>query len=106
MTDNETIAAFAALGSDIRYALWKALLPYGHEGMPAGNLAAQMTTNPSRLSFHLRTLVEANVLYRRRVRRNLVYAVNQAMVVQLATLLASSGRERLAAIVPIPAIAD
>jgi ArsR family transcriptional regulator, arsenate/arsenite/antimonite-responsive transcriptional repressor len=95
MTDDEAIAAFAALGSELRYNLWKILLPYGMEGVSAGILAERLTTHPANLSFHLRALVEAKILHRRRVQRNIIYAVNKPIIEQMAAQLAASVPEAL-----------
>src|SRR4051812_16177021 len=74
--DNQVIAAFTALGHEIRWKLWRLLLPYGPARLPAGTIAARMAIVPSSLSFHLRQMTQAGVLIQRRCSRHIISAVN------------------------------
>jgi len=60
--DDQAVAVFAALGHNVRLRLWRLLLPYGAAGLPAGTIAAHMSIDPSRLSFHLRQMTQAGTL--------------------------------------------
>ena len=88
ISDSELVALFSALGHAVRLSLWRLLLPYGSNGLPAGNIANQMSLVPSSLSFHLRQMTEAGVLVQRRCSRNMVYAVNFDVLDKIAALQA------------------
>ena len=55
-------------------------MPYGSRGLSAGNIAAQIGMAPSTLSFHLRQMTQAGVLTQHRSSRQIIYAVNTAVV--------------------------
>lgn len=76
MTDTQIAAVMAALGHTIRLQLWRMLMPFGKQGLPAGAIAARMSILPSSLSFHLRQMTQAGVLSQRRSSRQIIYAVN------------------------------
>jgi ArsR family transcriptional regulator, arsenate/arsenite/antimonite-responsive transcriptional repressor len=76
ISDPELVEVLSALGHAVRLSLWRLLLPHGSNGLPAGDIADQMSLVPSSLSFHLRQMTEAGVLVQRRRSRNVVYAVN------------------------------
>jgi ArsR family transcriptional regulator, arsenate/arsenite/antimonite-responsive transcriptional repressor len=99
MNDAQAIAAFSALGNDIRFAAWRLLLPYGPAGLPAGVVAERVGLRPSSMTFHLRTMTNAGLLSQRRVhRRNIIfYAVNPEATNALVRLLASSSWREMAA---------
>jgi len=87
MNDDQAIAAFAALGHEIRFTIWRMLLARGGEGLSAGILAKRLGISASTLSFHARTLVLAGLMRQRRVQRNFVYAVEPQLLLQLTEYL-------------------
>ena len=90
MSDSQLVAILAALGHSFRLNLWRLLLPYGSDGLPAGIIATRMSTVPSTLSFHLRQMTHAGILVRRRSSRHIIYAVNLNAVDGLIALFACS----------------
>ena len=88
MSDNELVAVLAALGHTVRLSVWRMLLPYGANGLPAGTIAEQMAIIPSSLSFHLRQMTQAGILVQRRSSRHMIYAVNPDIMVDVMALLA------------------
>ena len=88
MSDNELVAVLAALGHTVRLSLWRMLLPYGANGLPAGTIAEQMAIIPSSLSFHLRQMTQAGILVQRRSSRHMIYAVNPDIMDDVMALLA------------------
>jgi DNA-binding transcriptional ArsR family regulator len=92
MNDGQAIAAFSALGNEIRFATWRLLLTQGSEGLPAGTVAERVGLSPSNMAFHLRIMAEAGLLQQRRTqRRNLIYyVVKPETVTALARYLAAS----------------
>ena len=94
MTDPQLAATLAALGHVLRLNLWRLLVPYGSQGLAAGEIAARMSVLPSSLSFHLRQMTHAGVLVQRRASRQVIYAVNLDNVGHIARLLALSLMQR------------
>lgn len=84
MDDDQAIAAFAALGHEVRFAIWRMALASGDGGISAASLAKELRISASTLSFHARTLVLAGLMCQRRVQRNFVYAVEPQQQLQLA----------------------
>lgn len=71
----------SALGHELRFRIWRLLLPYGAEGLGAGAIAKQVGVAPSSLSFHLEHMMRARVLVPTRRSRQLIYAANIKVVV-------------------------
>jgi ArsR family transcriptional regulator, arsenate/arsenite/antimonite-responsive transcriptional repressor len=83
----ELVDVLVALGHSVRLSLWRMLLPYGSDGLPAGAIAERMALVPTTLSFHLHRMTQAGVLVQRRSSRNMIYAVNPDAMDGLAALL-------------------
>jgi ArsR family transcriptional regulator len=90
ISDPQLIAVLAALGNGFRLNLWRLLLPFGSDGLPAGTIAARMRIVPSSLSFHLRQMTHAGVLVQRRTSRQIIYAVNQDIIDAVVALLVAA----------------
>ena len=89
MDDPQIVAALAALGHNFRLNIWRMLLPYGQQGLPAGMLAARLAVVPSSLSFHLRLMTQAGVLIQRRSSRYIIYAANLDILDVLGNMFAA-----------------
>lgn len=89
MSDSQIVAALAALGHTFRLNVWRMLLPYGQQGLPAGILASRLAVVPSSLSFHLRLMTQAGVLIQRRSSRYIIYAVNLDILEHLLGVFAA-----------------
>ena len=76
MTAARTIAALAALAHEHRLAAYRLLVVAGPEGLAAGLVAARLGVPPSSLTFHLQLLLRAQLVSRRRLSRQRIYAVN------------------------------
>lgn len=63
MKSPEAVVLLQALASPVRLELYRELLRYEPEGMVAGDLARMQGLTPANLSFHLRTLQEAGLVY-------------------------------------------
>jgi DNA-binding transcriptional ArsR family regulator len=68
--------ALAALGDDLRLTLYRLLVKRGPEGYPAGEIGERLDLAPSKLSFHLKVLSEAELVTARREGRFIVYSAN------------------------------
>ena len=87
MDDHQALAAFAALGNDVRFEVWRVLCSSGGAGLSAGVLTERVGSPPSALSFHLRTMMEAGLLTQRRMSRNFIYTVDAETLAELGQFL-------------------
>ena len=93
--DNEAISgaqaaeAFAALGSDVRLAILRALVRAGEAGMTVGALQERLAIAASTLSHHLRAMMQAGVLEQTRVGRTLICRARYGRIQGLAAFLVS-----------------
>lgn len=83
----EAAQAFAALGSEPRLDVVRALVRAGPEGMPVGALQARLGLAASTLSHHLRFLAAAGLLTQERRGRSLICRADFARIDRLAEFL-------------------
>ncbi len=83
----EAAEAFAALGSDARLAILRALVRAGEAGLPVGALQQRLAIAASTLSHHLRALVQAGVLEQTRDGRTLICRARYDRIQGLAAFL-------------------
>jgi ArsR family transcriptional regulator len=76
MKSKEAIAALSALASESRLAVYRLLVKRGPEGYTPSELAAHLDLPSPTLSFHLKGLVQAGLVVKRRAARNLFYSPN------------------------------
>lgn len=81
------MTALAGLAHDTRLALFRLLVPAGHDGLAAGNLGAQLKLPPATLSFHLKELRHAGLVSQRRQGRAIYYAADYAVMDALIAYL-------------------
>lgn len=75
MEKEEVVAALAALAQESRVDTYRLLVQAGPEGMPAGEIAAELGIAPNTLSFHFDRLRHARLVSYERRGRSLNYAV-------------------------------
>ena len=81
-------AAFAALGSEQRLGVLRALVRAGPEGLSVGTLGQRSGVSGSTLSHHLRCLAEAGLVIRERRGRTVIcVAVAYPMIDRLSEYL-------------------
>ncbi len=85
----EVAEAFAALGSEVRLAILRALVRAGEAGLPVGALQSRLAIAASTLSHHLRALVQAGVLEQTRDGRTLICRARYDRIQGLAAFLVS-----------------
>jgi ArsR family transcriptional regulator, arsenate/arsenite/antimonite-responsive transcriptional repressor len=78
MDQSKALVALQALANPQRLALMRHLI--GVEGLAAGALASTLGVSASALSFHLATLEGAGLIRSRREGRQVIYAVDRAMM--------------------------
>jgi DNA-binding transcriptional ArsR family regulator len=73
MKKPDILAALAALSQENRLDAYRLLVQAGPEGMPAGEVAAELGLSPPALTFHLDRLREAGLVIVRRDGRSMIY---------------------------------
>lgn len=78
MEQSKALPALSALANEARLDLIKLLIGAGQAGLCAGAISKNLGISASRLSFHLSTLEQANLIQSRKSARNVIYSVNPA----------------------------
>lgn len=74
MEEAVVVAALSALAQDSRLRVFRLLVTAGPQGMPAGQIAEELSITPNTLSFHLGLLKNAGLITARREGRSLIYS--------------------------------
>jgi ArsR family transcriptional regulator, arsenate/arsenite/antimonite-responsive transcriptional repressor len=74
METKTAVQSLAALAQETRLAVFRLLVEAGTEGMPAGEIAAELDLPPATLSFHLAQLANAGLVRGRQAGRFIYYA--------------------------------
>lgn len=78
---------FESLSSPIRLAIFQTLSAMGTQGMIAGDLAKQLGLAPNNLSFHLKTLSQAQLITNLQEGRFVRYYANLPLMLELTQFL-------------------
>ncbi|MFT0859787.1 ArsR/SmtB family transcription factor [Ancylobacter sp. G4_0304] len=84
------VALLAALAHEHRLAIHRLLVEAGPEGLPAGGIAERLGIVPSSLSFHIKGLLQAGLVSRRRVSRQLIYSADFVVINALIAALTAN----------------
>ena len=76
MKTSTAVTAFAALGQEVRLAIYRALVAAGPGGMAAGAVAEKAGTSPSGLTFHITHLQRAGLVRSQRSGRQILYSAD------------------------------
>lgn len=76
MEKQNAIGALAALAQETRLDVFRRLVEAGPEGLPAGEIGAELGLPSATLSFHLKELRSADVVASRRDGRSIIYRAN------------------------------
>ena len=76
MDSSRTIRALAALAQETRLALFRLLVEQGPAGLTPGRIAAVLDVPPATLSFHLKELVNADLIRARQESRFIHYSAD------------------------------
>src|SRR5436190_768091 len=74
MDIDHALVAFSALSQETRLRVFKLLIEYGTEGIPAGTLSEELGIPHNTLSFHLSHLSHAGLVTSRKQSRSIIYA--------------------------------
>lgn len=87
MKSKEAVAGLAALAQETRLEIFRLLVASGPEGLPAGDIAADLALPGATASFHLKELRQAGLVNFRRAGRSLIYTADFAAVGALVGFL-------------------
>ena len=76
MDKRKVLAALTSLAQKTRLDVFRLLVAAGPAGLPAGNLAQEMSVPPNTLSFHLTHLRNAGLIRCRRQGRQAFYSAD------------------------------
>ncbi|QKJ67980.1 helix-turn-helix transcriptional regulator [Deefgea piscis] len=78
---------FESLSSGIRLDAYRLLVRQGHVGMVAGEIATALGLPPTNMSFHLKAMVQANVVTVAQEGRYMRYRANLSLMLDLIAYL-------------------
>lgn len=81
------ISALAALAQETRLAIFRLLVEAGQQGMSAGTIAESLGAAPATMSFHLKELVNADLIGARQESRFIYYSANFGQITDLLAYL-------------------
>jgi len=87
MKNHEAISAFLALGQESRLNIFRLIVQRGDTGLNPSQIIEILGIPNATLSFHLKELVNAQLLLVVRQSRNLIYRPNAEIVQQLSGFL-------------------
>lgn len=87
MKTNEAAKLFECLSSAIRLDVFMLLIRYGSEGRVAGEIASELDLPATNLSFHLKTLMNCELISVEQEGRFLRYRANLPLMKHLAGFL-------------------
>ena len=87
MKNENAINAFLALGQETRLNVFRLIVQRGDTGLTPGDIVETLGIPNATLSFHLKELVNAELLLVERQSRNLIYRPNAQLVEELSSFL-------------------
>jgi ArsR family transcriptional regulator len=87
MEINIAIKALAALAHETRLTIFRMLVQAGNSGFPAGQLSKELGIPNATLSFHLKELVNADLIIARQESRFIYYSANFSTMNSLLSYL-------------------
>lgn len=87
MKNTDAIAAFLALGQETRLNVFRLIVQRGDVGLTPSQIIEKLGIPNATLSFHLKDLVDAELLLVERQSRNLIYRPNAEQVQKLSEFL-------------------
>lgn len=87
MNNDNAISAFLALGQETRLNVFRLIVQRGDAGLTPSEIIEKLGIPNATLSFHLKDLVNADLLLVERQSRNLIYRPNAEQVHRLSEFL-------------------
>ena len=107
MESKTALSQLSALAQENRLAVFRLLVKAGHDGLPAGDIAAALGVPPNTLSAQLNILSNAGLVEGNRQGRSIIYTANYDAISGLIVFLMEDccqGREEVCS--PIMAAAQ
>jgi DNA-binding transcriptional ArsR family regulator len=76
MEKKSVVNALASLAQESRLDIFRILVQAGPEGLPAGKISELTRMPPSTMSFHLKEMSHADMVYSRQEGRFVIYSAN------------------------------
>jgi ArsR family transcriptional regulator len=90
MNNDNAISAFLALGQETRLNVFRLIVQRGDLGLTPSQIIEKLGIPNATLSFHLKDLVDAELVFVERQSRNLIYRPNAEQVQKLSEFLLDS----------------
>ncbi|QWD72391.1 helix-turn-helix transcriptional regulator [Polynucleobacter sp. UB-Raua-W9] len=87
MKNTQAISAFLALGQETRLNVFRLIVQRGDKGLTPSEIIEKLGIPNATLSFHLKDLLDAELLLVERQSRNLIYRPNAEQVLKLSEFL-------------------
>ncbi len=87
MESTTAVRALAALAQDSRLAVYRLLVEVGPDGLPATGIAERLGIPANTLSFHLKSLSQAELVTARHEGRFIYYTANFVRMAELVAFL-------------------
>ena len=87
MKNTDAIRVFLALGQESRLNIFRLIVQKGNGGVTPGEIVEKLGIPNATLSFHLKELVQANLVLVERQSRYLIYSPNAKLVEGLSNFL-------------------
>lgn len=87
MKNTKAISVFLALGQETRLNVFRLIVQCGDAGLTPTQIIEKLGIPNATLSFHLKDLLDANLLLVERQSRNLIYRPNAELVQKLSEFL-------------------
>jgi DNA-binding transcriptional ArsR family regulator len=87
MKNTQAISAFLALGQETRLNVFRLIVQRGDKGLTPSEIIEKLGIPNATLSFHLKDLVDAELLLVERQSRNLIYRPHAEQVQKLSEFL-------------------
>ncbi|MGJ8545461.1 MAG: ArsR/SmtB family transcription factor [Sulfitobacter sp.] len=89
MKHSDAAHSLAALGHDTRLTIFRLLVRAGVDGLNISDIGQHLGMAPSTLAYHLKTLVEADLVAQERQGRQIISRVNFAAMHETVAFLTS-----------------
>ncbi|RYG68295.1 ArsR family transcriptional regulator [bacterium] len=83
----EACEAFSSLSQETRLKVFKLLLEYGRDGVPAGKVAEELQMPANTLSFHLSHMSKAGLVTSKKAGRTVTYFASTDLIGELISFL-------------------
>ena len=87
MENKTAVKAFLALGQESRLNVFRLIVQRGDVGLTPSDIVEALGIPNATLSFHLKELLQANLIEVERVSRNLIYRPNPTIINELSAFL-------------------